>query len=391
MPLEKCLVLDLSMNSPGPLASMLLADFGAEVIHINRPNVGNFGETYGGDIVDDPYIALRFQPYDAVNRNKRSLALNLKDERGREIFRQLARKADVLIEEFRPGKLAKLGLDYDELKKINPGLIYCSVTGYGQSGPMKNAAGHDINYLAMTGALDMIRGPDETPINPQNILSDNGGASMSAVIGVLLALIHRTKTGEGQYIDANCTDSVIYLMADLFSTALGGGHNSGSWRNTFLGKMPHYRAYSCQDGKWITIGALEANFSRSLFDGLGRPDLLDLLNDRNRWSELATILAGIFASKPRDTWVQQFSDLDACVTPVLSLEEVAAHPQLKEREMIPRHFGFQQVGIAPKLSATPGRIRSAPFRPGGNSEEILSGIGISALEYKTLKYQGVTE
>ncbi|RWN48081.1 CaiB/BaiF CoA-transferase family protein [Mesorhizobium sp.] len=391
MPLEGLLVLDLSMNSPGPLASMMLSDFGAAVVHVVRPATGTFGQTYGGDIADDPYITSRFQPHDAVNRNKRSLALDLKTTKGRNIFLGLVRKADILLEEFRPGKLAALGLGYDDLKAINSRLIYCSITGYGQSGPMRNAAGHDINYLAMTGALDMIRGQDDQPVNPQNILSDNGGASMSAVIGVLLALVHRMKTGEGQYIDANCTDSVIYLMADLFSTALGGRHTSQTWRDTFLGRLPHYRAYRCQDGNWISVGALEAKFTKDFFGGLGRPELMELLDDRARWAELTTVLTDIFLTKPRDAWVETFNGTDACITPVLSLEEIAEHPQTRERAMIVHDFGIPQIGIAPKLSLTPGTIRSAPFCPGKNSQDILSELGISTVEYETLRREGVTE
>ncbi len=390
-PLSGIKVLDLSMNSPGPFASMLLADFGAEVIHIIRPGMKSFGQTYGGDIGNDPYINSRFQPYDAVMRNKRSLALNLKDEQGKGIFLKMMEEADVLIEEFRPGKLEKLGLGYEQLTQLNPQLIYCSVTGYGQSGPQRDSAGHDINYLAMTGALDMIRGDNGKPVNPQNILSDNGGASMSAVTGILLALIEREKTGQGQYIDANCTDSVIYLMADLFSTALGGKYESSSFRKTFSGTLPNYRAYRCADDKWLSIGALETHFCQALFDELEQPDLMQLFEDRTRWPELIELLEKLFASKPRDEWIEKLAGLDTCVTPVLSIEEVVQHPQTKASESIVEKFGLRQVGIVPKLSASPGSIKSAPTRPGQDSQQILEEFGISAAEYENLKTLGVTE
>ena len=390
-PLDGVRVLDLSINSPGPMATMLLADFGADVIQIVRPGFTTFGDAYAGDVAGDPYINSRFQPYDAVMRNKRSLALNLKSERGREIFRTLTERADVLLEEFRPGKLAALGFGYDDVRAINPRIVYCSLSGYGQSGPYRDNAGHDINYLAMTGALDMIRGNDEQPVNPQNVLSDNGGGSMSAVAGILMALYHREKTGEGQYIDANCTDSVIYLLADIFSTALGGGTPSHRWRDSFLGRLPNYRVYRCADDRWLAVGALERHFCTALFAGLDRPELMDLLEDSARWDELMAALEAIFASAPRDVWIERLAARDACVTPVLSPEEVADAPQTQAREMIVERFGVTQVGIAPKLSATPGEIRTAPATPGRHSAEILAEIGIDETDYAALCSNGVTQ
>ncbi len=390
-PLAGVRVLDLSINSPGPLATMLLADFGAEVIQVVRPGFATFGDSYAGDVADDPYINSRFQPFDAVMRNKRSLALDLKSESGQAIFRQLLERIDVLLEEFRPGKLAKLGFGYDEARRINPGIVYCSLSGYGQSGPWRDRAGHDIDYLAMSGALDMIRGNDEQPVNPQNVLSDNGGGSMSAVAGILMALYHRERTGEGQYIDANCTDSVIYLMADIFSTALGGGTASHHWRDSFLGRLPNYRSYRCADHRWLAVGALERHFCETLFNGLGRPDLMILLEDRSRWDELAATLETLFASEPRDHWLDRLATLDSCVAPVLSPEEVAHDPQTRARDMIVEAFGISQVGIAPKLSATPGELRSPPASPGQHSAEILAELGIGTDEYETLRAQGITQ
>ena len=384
-------VLDLSINSPGPLATMMLADFGADVIQIVRPGFTSFGDSYAGDVADDPYINSRFQPHDAVMRNKRSLALDLKSARGREIFAQLIGRADVLLEEMRPGKMAQLGFAYEDLREVNPRLIYCSLSGFGQSGPYRDHAGHDINYLAMTGALDMVRGNDEQPINPQNVLSDNGGGSMSAVTGILMALLQREKSGSGQYIDANCTDSVIYLMADIFSTALGGNNPSHEWRNSFMGRLPNYRTYCCADGRWLAIGALEKHFCETLFAALQRPELMALLQDGARWDELASALENLFARHPRDHWLQKLSAIDSCVTPVLSPEEVAAEAQTQAREMIVNKFGIPQVGIAPKLSATPGAIRSAPATPGQHSREVLLELGLSESDYLTLQSSGITQ
>ncbi len=382
-------VLDLSVNSPGPFATMMLGDFGADVIQIVRPGFSSFGSTYAGDIADDPYITSRFQPFDTVMRNKRSLALDLKSASGKSIFTKLIESADILVEEFRPGKLAKLGFGYDDAFKINSSLIYCSLSGYGQRGPLRGHAGHDINYLGMTGALEMIRGGDNAPVNPQNILSDNGGGSMSAVTGILLALLHRQKTGNGQYIDASCTESVIYLMADIFSTALGGQRPSKEWRNTFLGRLPNYRAYRCSDDKWLSIGALEKHFCESLFDALGSPELMTLMDDRERWPELTQILEARFATAPRDEWVDRLSQLDSCVTPVLSPEEVAEHPQTQT--MITDFEGIPQVDVAPRLSESPGGIRSKPAGPGQHSEEILTELGLTKDEITKLKQENVTQ
>ena len=390
LPLAGLKVIDLSMNAPGPMATMMLADFGADVVHVIRPGMTALGDIYCGDVGDDPYVASRFRPYDAVMRNKRSLALDLKDARGREVLMKLAADADVFVEEFRPGKMAKLGLGYDALSAVNPRLIYCSLTGYGQRGPLADAAGHDLTYLAMTGALDMIRGRDDQPVNPQNILSDNGGASMSAVAGILMALYHRERTGRGQHVDANCTDSVIYLMADLFSTALGGGHPSDSWRETFLGRMPHYRTYRCRDGTSLAVGALERHFGASFFAALGRPELMNLLDDRSRWPELTAILEDLFAQDDRDVWIERFVDPDCCVTPVLSLEQVAGHANTQARGMIRDVFGVTQVGIAPVLSESPGFIRSAPALPGAHSDEVLRDLGFDEATIDTLREDGVT-
>ncbi len=390
-PLDGIRVVDLSINSPGPMATMMLADFGADVIQVVRPGFTVFGDAYAGDIADDPYINSRFQPYDAVMRNKRSLALDLKSTDGAALLRRLVETADVLLEEFRPGKLAKLGFGYDDVREYNPGIVYCSLSGYGQSGPYRDRAGHDINYLAMSGALDMIRGNDEQPVNPQNVLSDNGGGSMSAVTGILMALLHREKTGQGQYIDANCTDSVIYLMADIFSTALGGGSASPGWRSSFLGRLPNYRCYRCADDRWLAIGALERHFCAALFAGIGRPELLGLLEDRVRWPELTETLEALFLREPRDHWLDRLSDLDTCVAPVLSPEEVARDPQTRARDMIVEFDDTSQVGVTPKLSATPGEIRSAPTTPGQHSAAILAELGIEQAEYEALRARDVTQ
>jgi len=385
-PLEELVVLDLTQNSPGPLATMLLGDFGATVIHVCRPGFTGFAQSYGGDIGDDPYITLRYSAHDAMMRNKRSLALDFKAEAGRAAFLRLVEQADVLVEEMRPGKMAKLGLGYGDLAPVNPRLIYCSVTGYGQTGPMRDAGGHDINYLAMAGALEMFRRGDDDPVNPQTILSDNGGGTMSAFAGILLALLAREKTGRGQHVDVALTDSVMTLMTDLYSTAIGGGAPSESFRGTHMGDLPHYGVYRCADGKWVAVGAFEQAFSEAFLDGLGRPDLGAWLDDFARWPALRTELEAIFATAPRDVWVERFAGLDAAVTPVLSPEEAATHPQAAARGMVGEAHGVRQVGVSPKLSETLGAIHRPPAEPGAHSETILADFGFTPNEIAALRH-----
>jgi len=390
-PLAGLKVIDLGKNSPAPLAAMMLADFGAEVIHIARPGATGLGDTHAGGEPRKP-VSVRFQPHDALMRGKRSLALDLKSRQGREIFLKLAAAADVLVEEMRPGKMAALGLGYEDLRESCPRLIYCSISGYGQDGPLREAGGHDINYLAMSGALDMIRAADGTPLSPQNLLSDNGGGAMSAVAGILTAIIARGKTGRGQHVDVALTDAVVYLMADFYAAALdGGGGDSSRWRGTFTGDLPHYRPYRCADGKWLSIGALETALARSVFEKLRRPDLFALLEDEKHWPEVAAALEKIFASQTRDHWCALFNGRDDAVTPVLSPEEAARHPQTKARRMVGERHGVMQVGVAPKLSQTPGDIRGRPAAPGEHSAEILRELGISTGQISALKEAGVTQ
>ena len=193
--------------------------------------------------------------------------------------------ADVLVEEMRPGKMAKLGLDYASLARNNPRLVYCSITGYGQNGPLANDAGHDLNYLAMAGVLDLFRAPDGTPVPPQNLLGDCGGGAMSAVNGIMMALYARERSGRGQHVDVSLADSVMYLAVDQYSTALGSGKPSQEWRGGMQGDYPHYRSYRCADDRWISVGSLEKAFAANLFDLLGMPEMLAQLDERGAWPE----------------------------------------------------------------------------------------------------------
>ncbi|MEM6548197.1 MAG: CaiB/BaiF CoA-transferase family protein [Pseudomonadota bacterium] len=375
-PLHGLKVVDLSRNAPGPLATMLMADFGAEVTQVVRPVQPGF-EHYSGGTADDPYTAMRFQRYDAAMRGKRSVALDLKTEQGREAVLRLTDRADVFVEEMRPGKAAKLGLGYKALAARNPGLIYCSISGFGQTGPLRDAPGHDLTYLALSGALSLIRDEADRPVNPQNILADNGAGSMMALVGVLLALIARARTGRGQHVDVSITDATLVLMTDLISTALGGGHDPEGWRGRYTGEAPHFRPYRCACGGWLTVAALETVFAERFFAVLGRADLAEALADRGRWPWIRAELEAAFAARPRDEWIAAFEGQEACVAPMLSLAEAAAHPQTRAREMVVETDGIRQVGIAPKLSATPGGISAPPRRLGEDTAAVLAELGLS--------------
>ena len=378
-PLAGVRVVDTSRNAPGPLATMMMADFGAEVIHVARPVDAGF-ENYAGGLAEDPYTAVRFQPYDAAMRGKRSIALDLKSAAGRAAMLRLCDTADVFVEEMRPGKAAKLGLGYDELAARNSRLIYCSISGFGQTGPLRNAPGHDLNYLALSGALGLIRDAEDRPVNPQNVLADNGGGTMSALAGVLLALIARERTGRGQHVDVSITDATMALMTDLFSTAIGGGFDEGGWRRTYTGEAPHFRPYRCACGGWLVVAALEARFSDRFFARIGRSDLAQALDDRARWPWIHAELEALIATRSRDDWVALFEGEEACVTPVLSLAEAANSAQALARGMVSKHHGIRQIGIAPRLSATPGAIAAPPVAPGADSAEILADLGFSESE-----------
>ena len=388
-PLQGIRVVDASRNAPGPLATMMMADFGADVINVVRPAQPGF-DHYSGGLAQDPYTAMRFKPYDAAMRGKKSIALDLKSAQGKQAMLRLCNTADVFIEEMRPGKAAKLGLSYENLSQSNPGLIYCSISGFGQSGPLRDSPGHDLTYLAWSGALNLIRDAHDTPVNPQNILADNGGGTMSALFGILLALIVRQRTGQGQHVDVSITDATMSLMTDLYSTSVGGGYPEDDWRRTYTGEAPHFQPYQCRCGGWIVVGALEKQFSDRFFILIQRPDLAEALSQRESWPWIKDELATVIASRSRDDWSRLFEQEQACVAPVLSLSEVAESAHAREREMIVDFKDIKQIGVTPRLSLTPGRVSDPPVQPGNHSAEILRELGFSERQIQNMADDGIT-
>lgn len=345
-------VLDLSRLAPGPYASMILGDMGAEVIVVG----GGPGSL----------------PIPAFARGKSLISLDLKSDLGREALLRLVATSDVLIEGYRPGVTSRLGIDYETLKKTNPRLVYCSLTGYGQDGPLSQEAGHDINYAGLSGALGAFGPVDDVPSFPLNILADFAGGSLFAVIGILTALYARERSGQGQYIDAAMVDGCLSLMAMHFAD-WGKPVLPSRGDGLVAGSAPYYRCYVCSDGKFVAVGALERRFFENLWDGIGFLDPAPPQFDRDTWPRMAERFAAALATRPRDEWVKHFSGKDACVSPVLDPDEAIHHPHNRSRHTA---FGREVPVRAPIMDRpeiTPGGIDLADKTP-----QLLSELGFSA-------------
>ncbi|MCP4388805.1 MAG: CoA transferase [Gammaproteobacteria bacterium] len=320
-PLSGIRVIDLGINAPGPFASMMLANLGAEVVSIVNPAVTG-GPDYAG-AGSDPMLAARGGPADALQRGKTTRAIDLKSEAGRDEMLSLVDAADIVISEMRPGKLEALGLGYDELSKRNQRLILCEISGYGKDHPQAARAGHDINYMAQSGALSLIRDRQGRPVVPQNIIGDYAAGGSLSVNAILAALYEREKTGVGRQISLSMTAGIHYLMTDIAAATLLAGHPSDSWRPTLNGGMPTYNVYETADGLWMAVGALEPKFITILGEAMEWPELVDLMNDVGNWETVRSGLEVRFKTRCRDEWAALFVDLDACVSAVLSLDELA--------------------------------------------------------------------
>lgn len=389
LPLEGVKVLDLSNLLPGPYCTLFLADFGAEVIKIEETTKGDPCRTSA------PFIGGVSSVHLLVNRNKKSLTLNLKTEPGKQIFLKLVAKSDVIIEGFRPGVMKRLGLDYEAVSKINPGIIYCSLSGFGKDGPYQNTVGHDINYLGLAGILGISGEKDRPPICPGVQIGDIGGGGMMAIIGILLALQARERNeGRGQYVDIAMLDGLVswlYIIAgDYFATGKLP-HRGVEWT---LGGFAFYNVYETRDHKYVSVGAVEAKFWANLCRELGCEEFVPLQYVPEKQDEITAALRKRFLTSTRDEWVARFKDIEICFGPVNTIEEALADPQVRHRGMVksmkhPKLGEIKQIGIPIKLSATPGQIRSAAVGLGENADEILKGLGYSAKEIAGLRKDGV--
>jgi alpha-methylacyl-CoA racemase len=342
-------VLDLTRLAPGPYCSMLLADMGAEIVVVG----GGSGSL----------------PISALARGKRLINLDLKSADGREAFHRLAAAADVVIEGYRPGVAERLGIGYKTLSGLNPRIVYCSLTGYGQSGPLSQEAGHDLNYLAVSGALGAFGPEHDIPAFPLNLLADFAGGSLFAAFAIVLALYERSRSGEGQYIDSSMVDGCMSMMAMHF---VDWGHPVLQARGDGLvaGNAPFYRCYRCSDNRFIAVGALERRFFENLWATLGYAELPPNHLDRSIWPSLANRFAQSFAEHSRDAWAKLFQGRDACVSPVLDPSEALVHPHSHSRH--PQANDNKNI-VAPVLSRTPGCAGSVDL--GDKTVEVLCDAG----------------
>ncbi len=361
-------VLDLSRLLPGPYCSMILADHGAEVIS-----------------VEDKRFKADGLFFNLVNRNKRHMCLDLKSDRGLEIFFRLAKRADVILEGFRPGVVERLGVDYARVQEQNPKIIYCSITGYGQTGPMRDRVGHDVNYLANSGVLDLMGPKDGPPAIPGVQFADIAGGAMNAAMGILMALVERSTTGRGQYIDISMTDGMVgFLTLPLYFSGVTGRMPVRS-DGTFSHRYACYNTYGTADGRFLAIGAVEHRFWKRLCQLLNVPEFADLQYDDDRREEIIDALADIFKQQTIDHWDNTLGDLDVCYARIKTLAEVMADPMLKQREMVvggdkKDGAGTRAFGIPIKLSRTPGSVRTPPDTFGAKGREILGEIGYTLEE-----------
>ncbi|MFI5674117.1 CaiB/BaiF CoA transferase family protein [Streptomyces cellulosae] len=354
-PLSGVRVVELAGIGPGPFAAMLLADLGADVVRVDRPD--------GPGLAIDP-------AYDVTNRNKRSVIIDLKASDGPARVLDLAAHADILVEGYRPGVAERLGIGPEACHARNPKLVYGRMTGWGQDGPLAPRAGHDIAYIALTGTLGMIGPPDEPPPAPANLLGDYAGGSLYLVVGVLAALHHARATGTGQVVDAAIVDGTAHLSAMIHGMMATGGWQDRRGANLLDGGCPYYGTYETADGRYMAVGALEPRFYDTFLAMLGLTDFADARKDWTRWSELRQAVAARFKSRTRDEWTAVFEGTDACVAPVLSLSEAPHHPHLVARGTFTDHDGLTQPAPAPRFSATPTTVRTGPARPGADTADV---------------------
>ncbi|MFC5992651.1 CaiB/BaiF CoA transferase family protein [Pseudonocardia hispaniensis] len=345
-PLAGLRVLELAGIGPGPHAAMILADLGADVVRIDRPG----GLTLGSPEAVDPLL-----------RGRRRVAADLKDPAGRETVLRLAEHADVLLEGYRPGVTERLGVGPTDCHARNPRLVYARMTGWGQDGPLAPRAGHDINYISLTGALHAIGRTGERPVPPLNLVGDFGGGSMLLVIGVLAALWETERSGQGQVVDAAMIDGASLLTQMIWSMLAKKVWTDRPDSNLLDGAAPFYDTYTCADGRHVAVGAIEPQFYAQLLVGLGiAADELPEQLDPHGWPAIRARFAEAFATRTRDEWAEVFADTDACVTPVLAFGEAAQHPQLAARSTIVAPDGVPQAAPAPRFSRTPAAVPPQP-------------------------------
>ena len=397
--LEGIKVLDFCRNAPGMFATMILADMGADVLMVERP-MDEARAAYERIVagIETPEDERRHASFNALQRNKRSIALNLKEPEALEIFHQLAADADVVVEGFRPGVVNRLGVGYEQVKEINPRAVYCSVSGYGQTGPYSQMAGHDINYISFAGALGLIGdSPNGKPAIPLNLIADYAGGGLCGAVGILAALMAREKTGRGQYVDIAMTEGVLYMLCGMVADALSQGYKPTRGGTRLNGGSPYYNVYRTADGKYFSIAAIEPWFWENLCRAIGREDLIPHQQaGEEKRAEIAHTLEATFLTKTRDEWFDVLRDANISVGKVYNLEEALSDPQVMDRGMVVEleapgvpNGKVRQPGIPFLLSETPGAVRFPGSVTGQHTAEVLADLGYSPERIATLKARGV--
>lgn len=382
LPLDGIRVLDLARARTGPFTTQILADFGAEVIKIEPPKQGEAGRH------EPPIIDGTSAYFYSVNRNKKSFTINLKSESGKIIFKKLAAQSDVILDQFRPGVMERLGLGYDELKKDNNRLIYCALSGFGSTGPMKNWAGHDINLQSLSGLLGLTGTQNGRPAISQVPLAGFAGGTMFAVIAILLALASRERTGQGQFCDVSMLDSAVSYLTTGIAAWTGWGEELEMGNDTLTGKYAFYNIYETADNRFVSLGAIEKKFWVNFCEKIGVPEYIELQWDESKQEEIIARIQDIIKSKPLNYWVDLLQNEDSCFTPLLTLDEMFSHPQIKDREMVieapvkgPKS-PLLLAGTPIKLSDTPAKINLTFSGIGEHNKEILLSLGYSEEEIK---------
>ncbi len=396
-PLAGITVLDLTRLLPGGFCTQMLADFGADVIKVEDTGAGDYirqappyYEPEAGH--DEEEIAsTRSALYLSLNRSKRSIRLDLKSGDGRAAFLRLAEKADVIVEGFRPGVTERLGVDYDSVRKLNPGIVYCAISGYGQDGPNRDRAGHDINYLGSTGLLAMTGADGGPPVQPAAQVGDIGGGAMGAAFGILTALIGRQSTGEGQMVDISMTDGALSWLAMPAGAYFADRQIPGRGASILNGGVCCYLPYEAADG-WISCGALEPKFWRAFCEGTGHPELIEFQFDKPGGEGWAKV-AAVFRERSREQWKDFNDEHDCCIEPILELDEALESELVRERGMVvefeqPGLGKVRQIGSPVKLSGTPALDPRPAPAIGADTADVLSEAGFSQAEVEALIESG---
>lgn len=386
--LEGVRIVDLSRLLPGPFCSLLMADLGAEVIKVEEPGTGDYTRWM------PPLVGQTSAIFAALNRGKKSVGIDLKSPRGREVLFKLAATADAVLESFRPGVADRLGIGYEALRERIPSIVYCAISGYGQTGPYSGRAGHDLNYMAYAGALGLTGSAGGPPVAPALQIADVAGGAYPAAVGILAALLRRKTSGEGAFLDISMTEGALALLAPLYATLSAGEATPERGKLPLSGRYPCYRIYETGDGKYLAIGSLEPKFFERLCNALGRPDLADGgLAEGAEGERVIAELEGIFRQQSRDAWLEWLEPADACVAPVLDPMDVPENAQMRARGAF---LKIELPGEKPLLvprsptrGGEPSTASGAPPRLGQDTDEVLGSLGIDAAELDSLRQTGV--